>query len=83
MTLMWIADAILLLVVIPVVLVILQQVLDPILQIHKYADDIAEQGAKFGQHLDVIVDELVQTRDLVKTAGPEIGRYLNALDQVR
>lgn len=82
MTLLWIADIVFIAVIIPVVLVILDKVLTPIVQIRKYADSIAEAGGQFGPHLDEAVPEIARTRDLVKAASPEIGRYLNALDRV-
>ncbi len=82
MTLMWIGDAVLLLVIVPAVVACLQFVLAPILQIKKYADEIAAKGALFGPHLDETVPEIVRTRELVRGASPEITRYLNAIDQV-
>lgn len=82
MTLWWIADFVLIVVVLPVVVAILIQVLIPIMQIKKYADDIIESGAQFGPHLDEIVGELSKTRDLVKVAGPMIGRYSRAIDNL-
>ena len=82
MTLWWIADAVLVLVVVPVVVAILIQVLIPIFQIRSYADDIIEAGGQFGPHLDEITGELLKTRDLVKVAGPEIVRFSRAVDNL-
>ncbi len=82
MTLWWIGNIILIAVVIPVVVAILIQVLVPIFQIRQYAEDILEYGAQFGPHLDAIAEELVKTRDLVKQAGPEVGRYARAVDNL-
>lgn len=82
MTLWWIADAVLILVVLPVVVAILIQVVIPIVQIKRYADHIIESGALFGPHLDEITGELLKTRDLVKQAGPEIVRYSRAVDNL-
>lgn len=82
MTLWWIADFVLIVVVLPVVVAILIQVLIPIVQIKRYADDIIEAGAQFGPHLDEITGELVKTRDLVKVAGPMLGRYARAIDNL-
>ena len=78
----WIADIVLIVVVLPVVVAILFQVLIPINQIRSYADDIIEAGAQFGPHLDEIASELVKTRDLVKVGGPEIVRYARAIDNL-
>lgn len=82
MTLWWIADFVLIVVVLPVVVAILIQVLIPIVQIKRYADEIIEAGAQFGPHLDEITGELVKTRDLVKVAGPMLGRYARAIDNL-
>lgn len=82
MTLWWIGNIILIAVVIPVVVAILVQVLTPIFQIRQYAEEIMEYGAQFPVHLDEIAGELVKTRDLVKVAGPELGRYARAIDNL-
>lgn len=82
MTYWWIANFVLIVVVVPVVVAILVQVLIPIIQIKKYADHIIESGAQFGPHLDEITGELVKTRDLVKQAAPEIVRYSRAVDNL-
>jgi len=81
MTLLWIGDIIFLLVVIPVVVVILGQVLQPAKQIGVYADDIAEHGALFGPHLDAL-QELGTTHELVGKINNEAGRYVRALDRI-
>ncbi|HWI08726.1 MAG TPA: hypothetical protein VNT54_14580 [Solirubrobacteraceae bacterium] len=82
MTLWWIGNIILIAVVIPVVIAILVQVLTPIFQIRQYAEEITEYGAQFPGHLDDIAGELVKTRELVKAAGPELGRYARAIDNL-
>lgn len=82
MSFWWIANILLVAVIIPVVIAILIQVLTPIFQIRQYVDDIIESGAQFGPHLDEIAGELVKTRDLVKTAGPELVRYSKAIDNL-
>ena len=82
MTLWWIGFVILTFVVVPVVVGILLQVLTPIMQIRAYAEDITGRVAQFPPHLDETAEELVKTRDLVKTAGPMIGRYVQAIDRL-
>jgi hypothetical protein len=82
MTLWWIADFVLVVVVVPVVVAILVQVLIPIVQIKRYCDHIIESGAQFGPHLDEITGELLKTRDLIKVAGPELARYSRAVDNL-
>ena len=82
MTLLWIADVLLLFVVIPAVLVVLVNVMEPIRQIKHYADDIAYHGALFGPHLESL-QHLGTTRQLVKEIVPELQRYCAALDRIR
>ena len=82
MTLWWIGFIVLTFVVVPVVVAILLQVLTPIMQIRKYAEDITEHVALFPPHLDYTVEELLKTRDLVKTASPLLGRYVQAIDRL-
>lgn len=82
MSFWWIANILLVAVVIPVVIAILIQVLTPIFQIRQYVDDIIDAAQHFGPHLDEITGELLQARDLVKTAGPELGRYARAVDNL-
>jgi hypothetical protein len=80
MTLWWIADALLLLVVIPAVVLILDQVLRPARQIKAYADDLAEHVGLFPVHLEAL-EELGRTQQLVAGVKPELERYVRALDQ--
>ncbi len=82
MTLWWIGNIILIAVVIPVVVGILIQVLVPIFQIRRYAEEITEFAGTFPPHLDDITGELVRTRELVKQGGPEIVRYARAVDNL-
>ena len=82
MTLLWIGNILLVLVVLPVVVVILHSVLAPAREIKIYADDIDAKGGLFGPHLTAL-EELATTRDLVKQAGVEIDSYVRALDRVR
>jgi hypothetical protein len=78
----WIANAVFLLVIVPVVVLILIQVLTPIRAIRRYADDIAEHGGLFGQHLDATA-ELATTRALVKQLNGGVVAYIQALDRIR
>lgn len=82
MTLLWIGNAVFLLVVIPVVVVILQSVLSPAQEIKTYADDITEHGAQFAPHLGAL-SELGTTRDLVRRVNTDLERYVKALEQIR
>lgn len=81
MTLWWIGNILLILVIIPVVVVILNRVLEPANHIRMYADDIREHGAQFGPHLEALQD-LSKTRDLVRRARADLERYARALDDI-
>ena len=78
----WIANAVFLLVIVPVVVLILIQVLTPIMEIRRYADDIAEHGGLFGPHLEATA-ELDETRRLVKKLNNGVLAYCQALDRIR
>ncbi len=79
---LWIGDAIFLLVIVPAVILVLEQVREPIRQIGGYAKDINDSVSLFGPHLDAL-EELGRTRELVKQANIELTRYVRALDGVR
>ncbi len=81
MTLLWIGNAVFLLVVIPAVVVILRRVLAPANEIGAYADDITEHGAQFAPHLGAL-SELTTTRDLVRQVNGDLERYVRALDRM-
>jgi hypothetical protein len=78
----WIANAVFLLVIVPVVVLILIQVLTPIMEIRRYADDIAEHGGLFGPHLEATA-QLDETRRLVKQLNKGVLAYCQALDRIR
>lgn len=82
MTLMWIGNIVLLLVIVPVVLLIMRMVLEPALHIKTYADDIMEHGAQFAPHLEAL-SELATTRELVRQVNVDLERYARALDRIR
>ena len=81
MTLWWIGNFVLILVIIPVVVIILNKVLEPANHIRMYADDIMEHGAQFGPHLEALQD-LSKTRDLVRRTRGDLERYARALDDI-
>jgi hypothetical protein len=73
----WIGLALGLLIAV-VVVVLLQSVVRPVLEIRSYADDILEAGVGIATNLDG-VDELERTRELA-TAVPALAvAYLNKL----
>ncbi len=81
MTLWWIGNAVLALVIVPVVVMILNRVLEPALHIQQYADDITEHVTLFGPHLDSL-QQLGRTRELVREINVDLERYVRALDQI-
>ncbi len=81
MILWWIGNIIFVVVVIPVVLLILQRVLMPAIQIMHYADDITEHVVTFGPHLETLQD-LGTTSQLVKEVNVDLERYVRALDRL-
>lgn len=78
----WIANLVFLLVIVPVVVAILVNLLQPIREIRAYADDIAEHGGLFGPHLEATA-ELAKTRDLVKQVNQGVVAYIAAIDKIR
>jgi len=81
MTLWWIGNILLGLVIVPVVVIILNRVLEPANHIRLYADDIEEHGSQFGPHLESLRD-LEKTRDLVRRVRGDLERYARALDDM-
>jgi hypothetical protein len=82
MILWWIGVIVFALVIVPVVVLILQRLLRPALQIRAYADSIESDVSLFPGHIHSIVSELATTQGLVATARPEIERYARALERL-
>ncbi len=81
MTLWWIGNIVLLVVVIPVVLVILRSVIRPAVSIKRHSDDLVAVGSSISTNLDA-VNDLLETQRLVGLTGGGIGRYGAALDEI-
>lgn len=81
MALWWIGNLVFVGVIIPVVVVLLNNLMEPIVEIRRYADDVLEHGVLLIAALDA-VDELENTRDLLGTASQGIGAYGAALKQL-
>lgn len=77
----WLGNIVFLFVVIPVVILLLNRVLRPAVEIRKYVDDVLENGVLLTGELDS-VPELLRTRDLVKQTAAGAARYANAVDQL-
>ena len=81
MELLWIGNAVLLLVVAPVVILILRSVLQPANEIDAHAEQIATVGTSINRNLDS-VGELQETRRLVGETVGGLRRYGAALDRI-
>lgn len=73
----WVANAVLLLVVVPVVLLLANRVIRPAIEIDRYAADILEHGVKLSGNLDP-VPAIATTRDHVAAAKALAVRYVEA-----
>ncbi len=78
MFLWWIGNLALALVVVPLVLLLANRVLRPVMQIKEYADDILVHGVGLTGTLDA-VPKLVRTKELTGAALGLVGRYGAAL----
>jgi hypothetical protein len=80
-TLWWIGNLILAVVVIPVVLVLLRNLMKPVNQIGREADAILAGGDTIVAQLDLL-GGLVPTRDSIKQIGAGVAAYGAALDRI-
>jgi hypothetical protein len=80
-TLWWIGNLILAVVVIPVVLVLLRNLMKPVNQIGREADNILAGGVTIAAQLDLL-SGLVPTRDSIKQIGAGVAAYGAALDRI-
>ncbi len=78
MWLWWVANVLLVLVVVPLILLLANRVIRPAVEISRYADDILEHGVGITANLDPI-PALIDTRDLVVVAKGHAVRYVVAL----
>ncbi len=81
MVLWWIANAVLILVVAPVVVWLANKLLRPTMEIKAYANDILEHGVNLTGTLDD-VPKLVTTQELVSQARQGVERYGAALHRL-
>ncbi len=81
MVLWWIANAVLILVIAPVVVKLANNLLRPAVEIRRYANDILEHGVNVTGELDA-VPKLEQTRQLSEVARDAVVRYKGALQRV-
>ncbi len=81
MVLWWIGNIIFLFVVIPVVLILLNRVLQPTKEIDEYAKDVLEHGVALTAALDEVA-KLRRTQELASSARQSATRYVAALEQL-
>ena len=81
MILWWIVNAVLILVVAPIVVGLANKLLRPTLEIRRYADDILDHGVSLTGTLDSVT-KLETTRDLVSQARQGVERYGAALQRL-
>lgn len=81
MVLWWIGNIIFLVVVIPVVLILLNRVLQPTKEIDEYAKDVLEHGVALTAALDEVA-KLRRTQELASSARQSATRYVAALEQL-
>lgn len=82
MALWWIGNLIFLAVVIPVVVYLLNQLMEVIVEIGRYADDVLEHGVLLIANMDAI-DQLEETGQLAAQTSQGVQAYANALKQYR
>lgn len=78
MWLWWVANALLLFVVAPLILLLGNRVLRPAVEIERYAEDILEHGVLLSANLDPL-PAIAETRDLVSTARGLAVDYVGAV----
>jgi hypothetical protein len=78
----WIGNAVLALVVVPVVVFLANRLIRLTLEIRRYADDVLEHGVGLTGTLDA-VPKLVHTRELTSAAHQLVGRYGAALAAIQ
>jgi hypothetical protein len=78
MALWWIGNAVLLVVVAPVVVVLLTRLLGQVTRLNRLADDILEHGVALSGQLDAL-PKLVHTHELTTAAHGLVGRYGGAV----
>ena len=78
MWLWWVGNAVLLLVVVPVVVQLANRVIRPAVEIQRYADDILVHGVGLSKNLEP-VPALLATQAEVETITGHAVRYVTAL----
>ncbi len=79
MWLWWIGNAVLGLVVVPLVVLLANRVIRAATEVRRYADDVLVHGVGLSENL-APVPALADTRDLIGVATGHAVRYVTALD---
>lgn len=82
MTLWWIGNAVLILVVFPVVLILLNRVLEPVERIRIVVDDILKNGVELTGLLDNVPELLAETDDTVEEVAVGAIRYAGRVERL-
>lgn len=77
----WLGNAVLLLVIAPLLVLLLHRLLVPIREIRAYIDDTREHEAGAIAALEA-TDELTETGELAERVGAGVRRYGAAIDQL-
>ncbi|MHB1535196.1 MAG: hypothetical protein ACYC1D_11440 [Acidimicrobiales bacterium] len=77
----YVGEVLALVTVLPIVLILLNRLLQPVLEINSYADDILEHGVGLTGTLDA-VPKLARTKELTGIALQGVGRYGAALKRL-
>ncbi len=75
----WVGNAVLLLVVVPLVVALATQIIRLLHEVNRYAEDILEHGLGLSANLEP-VPALLDTRDLIDRVTDEATRYVTGLD---
>lgn len=82
MALWWIANVVLLVVVLPVVLILLNRLLTPVIRIRRTADAILASGVTLMQELDPVPALLATTDQTVAAVAAGAVRYAGSAQQL-
>lgn len=77
----YVGEVLTLVTVLPIVLILLNRLLQPVLEINSYADDVLEHGVALTGTLDA-VPKLARTKELTGIALQGVGRYGAALKRL-
>ncbi len=83
MTLWWIGNAVVLLVVVPLVVALLVLLLRAALEVDRRANEVAEGGRGLAPGVEGLRDDLAKSAEVAKGAGGELERYGKALAALR